>query len=67
MDTWRALHPAGQDPPTQHDFHGQVRGHRIDWILTSTPFRVTKGEIVGYNRAGRFPSDHFPYIVEVDY
>ena len=67
MDTWRALHPAGQDPSTQHDFYGLVRGHRIDWILTSAPFRVTKGEIVGYNRDGRYPSDHFPYIVEVEY
>ena len=67
MDTWRALHPAGQDPSTQHDFYGQVRGHRIDWILTSEPFRVTKGEIVGYNRAWSLSSDHFPYIAQVDY
>jgi len=66
-DTWRALHPPGQDPPTLHDFNGQARGHRIDWILASKPFRVIKGDIVEYNRAGRFPSDHFPYSVEVEY
>jgi len=66
-DTWRALNPAGQDPPTQHNFDGVTRGHRIDWILVSDPFRVTKAEVVGYNDRGRYPSDHFPYFVEVEY
>jgi endonuclease/exonuclease/phosphatase family metal-dependent hydrolase len=66
-DSWRALHAPGHDPPTQHQFDGQPRGHRIDWILISAPFRVTKTEVVGYNRAGRYPSDHFPYVAEVEY
>ena len=66
-DTWRTLNPPGQDPPTQHNFDGVIRGHRIDWILVSEPFRVTKAEVVEYNNAGRYPSDHFPYIVEVEY
>lgn len=66
-DTWRALHHQGPEPATQHNFDGQPRGHRIDWILTTPPFRVTKAEVVGYNRAGRYPSDHFPYIAEVEY
>ena len=67
LDTWRALNPPGHDPPTQHNFDGQPRGQRIDWILITDPFRVTKAEVVGYNSAGRYPSDHFPYIVEVEY
>jgi len=66
-DTWRTLHPQGPDPPTQHNFDGHSRGHRIDWILVTAPFRVTKAEIVGYNHSGRYPSDHFPYVAEVDY
>jgi endonuclease/exonuclease/phosphatase family metal-dependent hydrolase len=66
-DTWRALHPPGQDPPTQHHFDGLPRGHRIDWILATPPFRVTKAAVVRYNSAGRYPSDHFPYIAEVEY
>jgi len=66
-DTWRALHPQGCDLPTQHDFGGKPRGQRIDWILITAPFRVTKAEIVGYNQRGRYPSDHFPYAVEVKY
>jgi endonuclease/exonuclease/phosphatase family metal-dependent hydrolase len=66
-DSWRAVHPRDYDPPTQHDFFGQPRGHRIDWILISAPFQVTKAEIVEYNFQGRYPSDHFPYVAEVEY
>ena len=67
LDTWRAFHPPGDDPTTQHDFTGQGRGSRIDWILVSPPFQTKKVEIIAYNRAGRYPSDHFPYLAEVDY
>ena len=66
-DTWRALHPQGPEPSTQHNFDGQSRGHRIDWILVTDPFRVTKAEVVVYNKSGRYPSDHFPYVAEVEY
>ena len=67
VDTWRSLHAPGDEPPTQHNFDGQPRGHRIDWILITSPFRVTKAAIVGYNFGGRYPSDHFPYMAEVEY
>jgi endonuclease/exonuclease/phosphatase family metal-dependent hydrolase len=67
VDTWRVLHPQGPEPPTQHNFDGQPRGHRIDWILVTAPFQVTKADVVVYNHSGRYPSDHFPYIAEVDY
>jgi endonuclease/exonuclease/phosphatase family metal-dependent hydrolase len=66
-DTWRALHPPGDEPTTQHDFHGQPRGHRIDWILVTPPFRVRQAYIITDNVGGRYPSDHFPYAAEVDY
>jgi len=62
VDTWRALYH-GPEPATQHNFDGQPRGHRIDWILITAPFRVIKAEVVRYNHAGRYPSDHFPYFV----
>ncbi len=67
LDTWRAVHPKDYDPPTQHDFTGEPRGHRIDWILISDPFRVINAAIVDYNHQGRYPSDHFPYLAEVEY
>jgi endonuclease/exonuclease/phosphatase family metal-dependent hydrolase len=67
VDTWRSLHAQGHEPATQHNFDGQPQGHRIDWILLTAPFRVSKAEIVRYNLEGRYPSDHFPYIAEVEY
>lgn len=66
-DTWRALHLADENPPTQHDFYGEPRGSRIDWILATPPFSVKATQIIYYNQEGRYPSDHFPYLVEVDY
>lgn len=66
-DTWRALHPPGHEFPTQHDFEGNPRGSRIDWILITPPFKVLEAKIVGYNHQGRYPSDHFPYLAEVEY
>ncbi|MBM4293619.1 MAG: endonuclease/exonuclease/phosphatase family protein [Deltaproteobacteria bacterium] len=67
QDTWRALHPAGEEAPTQHQFDGRPRGARIDWILVSPPFRPRGAEIITDHRDKRYPSDHFPYLAEVDY
>jgi endonuclease/exonuclease/phosphatase family metal-dependent hydrolase len=66
-DTWRAVQPPGEEATTQHSFAGQPLGHRIDWTLTTPPFRVTKAAIVTDNQDGRYPSDHYPYEVEVEY
>lgn len=67
LDTWRVLHRPGDDPTTQHNFDGQPRGNRIDWILVSPPFQVQGAWILADHRQGRYPSDHFPYLVEVTY
>lgn len=66
-DSWRVLHPPGDDPTTQHDFYGHPRGSRIDWILVSAPFQVFGAWILTDNAHGRYPSDHFPYLIEVTY
>ncbi len=67
LDTWRALHPPGEEATTQHYFNGESRGARIDWILVTPPFRVRRVAIITDNRDSRYPSDHFPYEAEVDY
>ena len=67
MDTWRALHPPGEEATTQHGFDGRERGARIDWILVTPPFRVRQVTTVTDHTAGRYPSDHFPYEAEVEY
>lgn len=66
-DTWRAVHPPPEEATTQHGFDGQSRGHRIDWILVTSPFQVRQAAIVTDNQKGRYPSDHFPYEAEVEY
>jgi endonuclease/exonuclease/phosphatase family metal-dependent hydrolase len=66
-DTWRAQHLAGEENPTQHHFNGEPRGSRIDWILVSPPFNVKTAKIITDNQEGRYPSDHFPYLAEVEY
>jgi endonuclease/exonuclease/phosphatase family metal-dependent hydrolase len=65
-DSWRVLHPPGEEATTQHSFDGRPRGSRIDWILLTPPFRVVNALIVTDNQEGRYPSDHFPYAVEVE-
>lgn len=35
---------------------------RIDWILFRGPIQVKETETVLFNRAGRYPSDHFPVL-----
>ena len=67
QDTWRQVHPAGQEATTQHGFDGLPRGSRIDWILATPPFLVRRVAIVTDNLEGRYPSDHFPYEAEVEY
>jgi endonuclease/exonuclease/phosphatase family metal-dependent hydrolase len=67
QDTWRQRHPAGAEATTQHGFDGERHGNRIDWILSTPPFQVSRAAIVTDNQAGRYPSDHFPYEAEVEY
>ena len=61
----RLGHPA--DATTQHTFAGELVGSRIDWILLTPPFRATAAQIITFHQAGRYPSDHFPYLAEVVY
>ncbi len=67
QDTWRSVQPPAAEAATQHSFDGRPRGSRIDWILTTPPFRVRRVAIVTDNQNGRYPSDHFPYEAEVEY
>jgi endonuclease/exonuclease/phosphatase family metal-dependent hydrolase len=67
QDSWRALHPPGEEATTQHNFDGSSRGSRIDWILLSSSFRVKEAFMVTDNWHGRYPSDHYPYAAEVEY
>jgi endonuclease/exonuclease/phosphatase family metal-dependent hydrolase len=67
QDSWRALNPPEVEVTSQHNFDGSSRGSRIDWILLTPPFGVKEALMITDNLNGRYPSDHFPYAVEVEY
>ena len=65
-DTWQMLtNSENQDSMTHHGFSGVPQKGRLDWILVSTQFIVLDAVIVRDRFDGRYPSDHFPYFVEV--
>ena len=66
-DTWEVL-GRREDPNcfTHHRFTGVPHKSRMDWILISPHFRVTGAEIIKDHSEDRYPSDHFPYLVELE-
>lgn len=65
-DTWRLL-GFNERASTHHNFEGQPDVGRIDWIFVSEHFQVLNGNIVVDSVDGRYPSDHFPYYVDITF
>ena len=66
-DTWSLLGcKEGSESMTHHGFTGVPQKTRMDWIMISPHFRVKRTEIIRDNQDGRYPSDHFPYMVELE-
>lgn len=67
MDTWQM---AGRNEDlgsfTHHAFNGIPQTGRIDWILVSPHFRVIDVQIIKDHFRTRYPSDHFPYMVDLE-
>jgi endonuclease/exonuclease/phosphatase family metal-dependent hydrolase len=66
-DSWEISLQPEAGVSTQHKFNGEFFGGRIDWILITDPFRLKTSQIITYNQADRYPSDHFPYCVDLVY
>jgi endonuclease/exonuclease/phosphatase family metal-dependent hydrolase len=67
-DSWSLLRrPEDDAAMTHHGFSGVPGKGRIDWILVNSSFRVRDAFIVRDGRDGRFPSDHFPYCVDLSW
>ncbi len=66
-DSWLEAGQSEEGVSTQHPFDGSFLGSRIDWILLTSPFKVREAAIIRDNFAGRYPSDHFPYCIEVEF
>lgn len=56
------LGPAG----TFHGFQGKPGEARIDWILVSPHWKILRNETVTMHDGDRYPSDHFPIVVDLD-
>lgn len=67
-DTWQILgYKEDTDSFTYHGFQGIPQKTRMDWILISSQFCVMEGYIIKDHSAGRFPSDHFPYMTMLEW
>ena len=67
VDAYRAVHPGRKDQEASfHAFKGTRDGMRIDWILHSNHWKATGAAIDHTNKAGRYPSDHYPVTAELE-
>ena len=63
-DSFREVHPnRGEDEGSFHGFSGKPGAARIDWILATEHFHAKEAAIDHTNADGRYPSDHFPVTV----
>ena len=67
-DSWVLLgREEGVESMTHHDFNGNAEKFRMDWILHTPEFESLAAQIVRDHLDGRYPSDHFPYVVDLDW
>ena len=63
QDAWTSAARRSGPEGTFHGFTGQPE-QRIDWVLVRG-FEVRSASTLDVNEAGRYPSDHFPLLVEL--
>lgn len=51
---------------TMSMFKGKEKGLHIDYIFVSEEFKVNNVEIVRYNENGKYPSDHYPLMADIE-
>ncbi len=67
-DTWQALSRREDNGSMiRHDFLGRPRSFRMDWILYSRGLAVRDAIILRDNQDGFYPSDHYPYMVDLEW
>lgn len=66
-DSWTAIGlDEGTHSATSHGFKGVPKKERIDWVLVSPEFEVKSVAIIRDEFGGRYPSDHFPVIADLE-
>ena len=67
-DSWEILkRPEDGESFTHHGFTGVPEKSRIDWILATRQWMVKNARIIREPFEGRYPSDHFPYYVDLEW
>lgn len=61
-DAWSAARVRAGPAGTFHGFTGKP-GRRIDWVM-ARGLRAAKVETIALSSRGRYPSDHFPVVVD---
>jgi endonuclease/exonuclease/phosphatase family metal-dependent hydrolase len=66
-DSFREIHP-DEVANTFHGFRGRGAKSlgKIDYILCDERWRVLAAEVVRANSDGRYPSDHFPIVADLE-
>jgi len=66
-DTWQKAEGNGNTSAfTHHGFSGIPQVARMDWILVDKRFKVTYSKIIRDHYEGKYPSDHFPYMADIE-
>lgn len=65
-DSWLVAKERGPEINTFHNYGGPRPGSdRIDWILLRGPVDCLSTEVVAFQLAGQYPSDHFPVLARL--
>ncbi len=64
-DSYRALHRDSVSVGTFNAFRGERTGEKIDAVLVSSDWHVSKAAIVRTAVDERYPSDHFPVVATI--
>lgn len=51
---------------TMGNFKNKEKGAHIDYIFVSEEFEIVDVEIIKYNINGKYPSDHYPLMAEIN-
>lgn len=67
-DAWLAAGERLGPPVTWSGFEApRDTVNRIDWILIGGPIHVIRCRTITYNVDGRYPSDHFPVLTDLEF
>jgi endonuclease/exonuclease/phosphatase family metal-dependent hydrolase len=66
-DAWSEAPPNdGGMPGTYNGFKGMTTRSRIDWLMVGGPIKVYQARKIEESFDGRYPSDHYPVVADLE-